>query len=772
MISRQAVLRRRDSQTDPETGPVDWGDDSLVLPANPAAGRFGDACWVFPSVRPSARPTTIEFDNAEMFPTQEWRRLAKELGMALLGRRPGREQLARSRQQPITVAQALRRVALIGRWAEATGHGLPSGWTAATVDAFTLAYHASRLPNRVPSWSSKSSAGTRQTLAAYLNLFAMLYEHRHQLSHPMLEPPWQNWPAVGACQIAGVQCDEEDRTAIIEPGTWWAAVRAALRILTEWAPDVVRAWAAYKNSTRRRTVPWGPAALAILEAWAARPDSLLPVDEHGRPSWTTVAAWCGIDDRRLQDRPKVARLGPPLLEAGRATRYWWPEPSREAQQSVPHWLGHMDTADLRVLAPVVRNAALVVLAALSAMRVSELEELRRGCVEFHDGSWALRSTVHKHQHQAQPAIWWITPLAVQAIEALEGLVAPMGVYAIDPATGRRVESDHLVCSLGRPRHGLAGAGDMAFLRFTAWVDDNAARFGFDPIAAPITPHQFRRTFAVIAAWQPDGHVAVELQLKDTAEVAAGYYANHDRRWFETYELAKAEALGARLRSYGADDDPPPLAGPAGPDFAQRVFGAHRVTSQAGLDPVAAVDAHNQAANALAGGHVCGDGWDCAGDPRHARCQAVQAAKGDHEPIMAPQLAATLCFDPGADADRACRNVILDPPVHLAFWDVEAERLQHAIEHSSGEQPLLQRRLELELEGARASIAEMEAVCGSHPDRLGRRFEAERIHLLEQLADDQHTPGTAAIYRPLIRAQEARISWLRNLKSTQATGLAP
>jgi hypothetical protein len=63
--------------------------------------------------------------------------------MALVGRRPGREQLARSRQKPVTVAQALRRLGLVGRWASATGHGLPTEWTSATVDAFVVAYHAS-----------------------------------------------------------------------------------------------------------------------------------------------------------------------------------------------------------------------------------------------------------------------------------------------------------------------------------------------------------------------------------------------------------------------------------------------------------------------------------------------------------------------------------------------------------------------------------------------------------------------------------------------------
>ncbi len=66
----------------------------------------------------------------------------------------------------------MRRIATIGRWAAATGHGLPDQWTTDTVDAFVVAYHHSRLPSRVAENNPKSEATTRLTLAAYLNLIA------------------------------------------------------------------------------------------------------------------------------------------------------------------------------------------------------------------------------------------------------------------------------------------------------------------------------------------------------------------------------------------------------------------------------------------------------------------------------------------------------------------------------------------------------------------------------------------------------------------------
>ena len=71
--------------------------------------------------------------------------------------------------------------------------------------------------------------------------------------------PWSGWPAVGANEIAGVHDDDEARTAIIDPDAWWAAVRAALRTINEWAPDIVAAWADYHDATKHcQSLTWGP----------------------------------------------------------------------------------------------------------------------------------------------------------------------------------------------------------------------------------------------------------------------------------------------------------------------------------------------------------------------------------------------------------------------------------------------------------------------------------------------------------------------------------
>lgn len=762
MISRQGVVRRRDGHADIASASP-WQEDDLVVVRRPGVGLYGDPTWIFPPDRQSGRPVRIEFGDADMFPSPEWRGLARDLAMALIGRRPSRTELVRSRQKAITVAQCVRRIGVLGRWAEATGHGLPSSWTRHTVDAFVMAYNGSRLPTRVAADSPKAAGATRQTLAAYLNLIAMLHEHRNQLANGMTTSPWPNWPAVGAYEIAGVEGDLEGRTAIVEPDAWWAAVRAALRIVNEWSPEILTAWRDFHAATsRREELRWGPELIRRIKAWADDPNTVLPIHEDGRPSWGTVAAYLGVPKFRGSDRRVLEPIVEQLTAAGRTSRRWWPRPTTD--DKTPPWLGRMTEDDVFSLASTLRNAALVVLAALSAMRDSEMQELREGCVQFHDGSWALASTIQKQQSAPAPGVWWVTPVAVQAINVLQDLVSCIEVFVLDDA-GERQRTDHLVCTLASTnfgRAGLASAG-RPMESFVTWVDENAATFGLDVIGTTITPHQFRRTFAVVAAWQPDGHVAVELQLKDTAEVAAGYYANQDRKWFAAYELAKAEALAQRLRGYVVDDDIAPFTGPAGAWFTSAAHTAHDVSKTEALDAFGSADAQQQAAIALAGRHACGDGWDCAGNPKNARCLAVQAACGaEGDRPTAPQLTSGLCFDLGAGDDRACRNVILDPPAHIAFWDVEAARLTASISTVTDSQPLFRRRLQHELNGAHATIADMDAACRRDPRRFLRRFEDEHLRLLERLADDNHAPGTAALYRPLIAAQEERIRWLRLL----------
>ena len=76
--------------------------------------------------------------------------------------------------------------------------------------------------------------------------------------------------------------------------------------------------------------------------------------------------------------------------------------------------------------------------------------------------------------------------------------------------------------------------------------------GLDPIPEfRLAPHMFRRTMAIITAQQPDGEIALGLQLKHAARraVANGTtsgYASETPEWAAEFEHELQEAVAARL----------------------------------------------------------------------------------------------------------------------------------------------------------------------------------------------------------------------------------
>lgn len=337
MISRQSAVRRREplaaGTIEVARGDNRWAADDFVDPDRPAIGRYGDTTWVFPADRSSGRPTRVEFTD-DVYPTSSWQAVARDLAMALYGRRPGRAVLARGGAKPITIVQALGKLGIIARWAHAGGYGLPHEWTSSTVDSFVLAYHGSRLPNRVREENPKAQATTRHTLAAYLNLFAALHEHRHHLASGMERAPWSGWPKVGAYQVAGVVYYDECRTEIIDPDVWWAAVRGALRILNVWSPSILAAWHAYQKALQEPRIEWDKGGRERFHAWASQPGALVPITADGRISAVTVGLFCGVAFMKRGWLPLEARR---LVEAKRAagetTRWWWATATEDGSPS-------------------------------------------------------------------------------------------------------------------------------------------------------------------------------------------------------------------------------------------------------------------------------------------------------------------------------------------------------------------------------------------------------------------------------------------------------
>jgi hypothetical protein len=218
------------------------------------------------------------------------------------------------------------------------------------------------------------------------------------------------------------------------------------------------------------------------------------------------------------------------------------------------WRESISRADLDVELRMVRAAIYVFVAALSMMRDSEVQEIERGALTTHYGSSALRSHKVKHDPSSPELYWWIIEPVAEAIAVAARLSwHPTHVFAtINPPTGKG----------RRGRRGIIARQDIE--NFITYVNAHHEQYGLEEIpAGKVYPHMLRKTMAVITRQEPDGEIALGLQLKHAARRALANrvtegYGHKDPAWAKEFddqlELAAATRLVELLRDRqsGAD----------------------------------------------------------------------------------------------------------------------------------------------------------------------------------------------------------------------------
>jgi hypothetical protein len=177
----------------------------------------------------------------------------------------------------------------------------------------------------------------------------------------------------------------------------------------------------------------------------------------------------------------------------------------------------LDERDIRDLVGYAHTACLVITAALTGMRGSELMELRHGCrstSEHGDGMtrYRLKSKLIKGQPPGGISEEWVV---VKAVYDTIGMAEQLSLI-----TSRIV---------GDP-------GDLIFGRFNFnsrypwlrdWVNGPAGqRLGLAPIPdGDVTPRMLRRTLARELAYRPGGLLAAKLHLKHISVATTEGYAD-------------------------------------------------------------------------------------------------------------------------------------------------------------------------------------------------------------------------------------------------------
>jgi hypothetical protein len=246
-----------------------------------------------------------------------------------------------------------------------------------------------------------------------------------------------------------------------------------------------------------------------LAAGWAPDDPLLPVATGilaRQAGYTQLwASWMPQLRGPLQDAVNTVGVG------RRFTRNAAEVPAADGSGMLP-WTLPLHRSEAVALVGVVRTAVIVLLAAVSGMRASELMELRVGCRRAEEPVPGLRrfrlaSKIVKGQPLGGTDDEWVViEPAYQAVELAE-----------------RLHDD--------PQPGAPLFGRFAFYVrykwFRAWVNSEAGRrLGLAPIPGGlVNPRMLRRTLSLEMAYRPGGVLATKIHLKHVATATTEGYAS-------------------------------------------------------------------------------------------------------------------------------------------------------------------------------------------------------------------------------------------------------
>lgn len=198
------------------------------------------------------------------------------------------------------------------------------------------------------------------------------------------------------------------------------------------------------------------------------------------------------------------------------------------------WRMSLSDYEARCEMRALRAACFVFIAAMTMMRDSEIQDLRRGSMRTVHGVRAVTSNLYKGRTGKAVANWWIVDEVATAIGVLEKLsVHPEYLLA------RFVDGD-----LEDPEPGIRSGHEIAFLLgyFAEWGE----RSGLDPIpdGPAVSARALRRTTACISRELGGNELAISQQLKHVisygySNVTADYMAP-DPEWANLLRTNRAE----------------------------------------------------------------------------------------------------------------------------------------------------------------------------------------------------------------------------------------
>lgn len=496
--------------------------------------RFGDVDGL--SVQMS-RPSYTRLDFTAISDPR-WRLAAKEYLLSRLA--PGHPEVAvlpRAFRVPLTIASCRRRLDEIAGWMNWLAGQRVHSLGDVTQDHCDR-YLAERRLRRDAAGAvigTLDESVVRVAAAAIIELAS----YGDLLSADRYPDGFTPWNGRSSSQVAGMRPPAETKTPVVSREILQPMLAAALYLagtiaphlaelahqvrerqkadaqLTEAAPDLGKIRQALRRHIDEREpleeVP-GPVAQARLHAGWDPGDPLLSV------SLTALAVETGT---RKLDKAHLAAVRPLIEQAAAAAgtarpwgRHAMHVPRADGTGTTP-WTLPLDERDVRNLAGYAHTACLVLTAALTGMRASELMELRDGCrgiTRHGDGltRYRLESKLVKGQPLGGTREEWVV------------------IEAVHDAVGMAEQLSRLTSVAGATE-------DLVFGRFTFrpryywlrdWVNGPAGqRLGLAPIPdGNVTLRMLRKTLAHELAYRPGGLLAAKFALKHLSVATTEGYA--------------------------------------------------------------------------------------------------------------------------------------------------------------------------------------------------------------------------------------------------------
>ncbi|MFJ9530500.1 site-specific integrase [Streptomyces cyaneofuscatus] len=427
----------------------------------------------------------------------------------------------------------------------------------------------------------------------------------------MAMPPWHRMGVDDFLPATAVAGRGENSIEPISPATMGPLLIWALRVVDDFADDIVAAWTQSRRLAETAAhIPSTPASKARLKTY------LRDLIDRGQP----VPSRHNAAHRHALANIYIAaqaRCSPSQVNGLLAVEPWQhlleyvrtnPGP---CPVSVPitgliggePWTEFIDFTETRQLMRHLGTACFIVLSYLTGMRPGEVLGLQAGCCpDPVSGRHLIYGRVfktasdedgnHHSAGQLREVPWVAIPPVVRAIRLLE-TIAPDGGLLFDAAAHAFKNT---------PTASTASIGYEGLRRrvesFAAWASELAVRLGRGHEGVPADPHgaiglaRFRRTLAWHIARRPGGLVALAVQYGHLRTAISGGYASRGRDGIhQLLDIETARAAADTLTTL--HDDLNRGVGISGPAARRAIHAAAQAPTFAG-----SIRTHRQARDIL------------------------------------------------------------------------------------------------------------------------------------------------------------------------------